>query len=86
MDGRDCRPASRIALPGGPRPPRSCLDRARSPSSIEEINAMRRRAWYEHGVATLNIDEISDPLLRQAIVNEAVRRWGRRNRGMTHGR
>lgn len=47
---------------------------------------MRRRAWYEHGVATLNIDEISDPLLRQAIVNEAVRRWGRRNGGMTHGR
>jgi hypothetical protein len=74
-----------MALPGGPRPPRSCLDRASSLTSIEEINAMRRRAWYEHGLATLNINEISDPLLRQAIINEATKRWGRRIGG-NHGR
>jgi hypothetical protein len=47
---------------------------------------MYRRAWHDQGVAMLQVDEISDALLRQAIVNEAVRRWGRRNGGKLHGR
>lgn len=50
------------------------------------IDAMQRRAWHEQGVAMLQVDEISDPLLRQAVVNEAVRRWGRRNGGKVHAR
>lgn len=50
------------------------------------IDAMQRRVWHEQGVAMLQVDEISDPLLRQAVVNEAVRRWGRRNGGKVHGR
>jgi hypothetical protein len=47
---------------------------------------MRRQAWHQHGVAALAIDDITDPWLRQAIANEATRRWGRRNGGHGHGR
>jgi hypothetical protein len=47
---------------------------------------MRRQAWHQHGVAALNISEITDPWLRQAIANEANRRWGRRQGGHGHGR
>ena len=60
--------------PGGPRPPHRCLDRSRSPTNATELDAMRRRAWHQHGVATFTVDEIMDKLLRQAIVNEADRR------------
>jgi hypothetical protein len=42
------------------------------------MEAMRRRAWREHGVATIAVGEIGDDWLRQAITNEAVRRWGPR--------
>ena len=55
-------------------------------AGVSMIDAMQRRAWHEQGVAMLQVDEISDPLLRQAVVNEAVRRWGRRNGGKVHGR
>jgi hypothetical protein len=72
-------------LPGGPRLPRSSLDRTQSPTTPTEIDAMRRRAWHHQGVATLSVDEIWDPFLRQAVVNEAVRRWGRRHGGDAHG-
>jgi hypothetical protein len=86
MAARDGGAVSRPMLPGGPKPPRSCLDRGRSPTTSLELDAMRRRAWHDFGVATLVIDEIWDPLLRQAITNEAVRRWGQRHGGHTHGR
>ncbi len=76
-----------MALPGSPRPPRSCLDRgSRSPTTSPEMEALRRRVWREQGVASLAIDDITDPWLRQAIKNEATRRWGRRNGGTSHGR
>lgn len=83
---RDCSSASRMALPGGPRPPRGCLDRGPSPTTGPELDAMRRRAWHEQGVATLVLDEIGDAVLRQAVINEAVRRWGRRQGGPSNGR
>jgi hypothetical protein len=47
---------------------------------------MRARAWHEHGVAALWVGDITDPWLRQAITNEAMRRWGPRHGGKTHGR
>jgi hypothetical protein len=76
-----------MALPGSPRPPRSCLDRGtRSPTNDSEVNAMRAAAWHRQGVAAIPIDEISDAWLRQAITNEANRRWGRRNGDNAHGR
>jgi hypothetical protein len=65
---------------GAPQPPRSCLDRGtRSPTNDSEVNAMRAAAWHGHGVAALPVADITDDWLRQAITNEANRRWGRRN-------
>jgi hypothetical protein len=39
---------------------------------------MRKRAWQQQGVVVLQPEEVVDPWLRQALVNEAVRRYGRR--------
>jgi hypothetical protein len=47
---------------------------------------MRRRVWREQGVVALRLEDITDPWLRQAVTNEATRRWGPRNGGATHGR
>ncbi|WP_431305762.1 hypothetical protein [Sediminicoccus sp. BL-A-41-H5] len=72
---------------GAPQPPRSCLDRGtRSPINDTEVNAMRAAAWHRHGVAAIPVEDIIDPWLRQAITNEANRRWGRRNLENRHGR
>jgi hypothetical protein len=49
------------------------------------MDVLRRRAWHEQGVASLAIQDITDPWLRQAVINEATRRWGPRN-GEHHGR
>jgi hypothetical protein len=70
-----------MSLHGAPRAPRSSLDIGRSPTCGGAMEAMRRRAWQEQGVATLAIGEVADDWLRQAIVNEAVRRWGPRREG-----
>jgi hypothetical protein len=51
-----------------------------------DIEAMRARAWHEHRVAAIPVEDITDPWLRQAITNEANRRWGRRQGGHGHGR
>ena len=75
-----------MRLPGAPQPPRSCLDLARSPSTAMDIETMRARAWHEHRVAAIPGEDITDPWLRQAITNEANRRWGRRQGGHGHGR
>jgi hypothetical protein len=72
-------------LPGSPMRPRSSLHRASSPTTAHELDALRRRAWHEHGVASLPVQEITDPWLRQALINEATKRWGRRMGG-NHGR
>jgi hypothetical protein len=74
-----------MTLPGAPKAPRSCLDRVRSATDPAIIDAMRRRAWHEHGVAALAIADITDPWLRQAITNEAARRWGPRQGAQHHG-
>jgi hypothetical protein len=50
------------------------------------MDAMRRRAWHEHGVVALPVEDIADPWLRQAVANEAARRWGPRTTGGQHGR
>jgi hypothetical protein len=47
---------------------------------------MRRRVWREQVVVSLRLEDITDPWLRQAIQNEAVRRWGPRQQEKTHGR
>jgi hypothetical protein len=76
-----------MSLYGAPRPPRSCLDRGtRSETTIADLDAMRAAAWHQHGVAAISIADITDPWLRQALANEATRRWGPRNGGPHHGR
>jgi hypothetical protein len=49
----------------------------RTPTTVAELQAMRERAWRQQGVVVLQPDEIGDPWLRQALVNEAERRYGR---------
>lgn len=62
---------------------RSCLARIvpETPTTPEGLEVLRQRAWSEQGVVVLNLEEIADDWLKQAIRNEAVRRWGRRMRG-----
>ena len=48
------------------------------PTSTGELDQMRRRAWREQGVVALKPEDINDDWLRQAVVNEAVKRWGKR--------
>jgi len=72
-------------LPGSPMQPRSSLHRACSPTAAHELDALRRRVWREQGVVSIAIDDITDPWLRQALINEATRRWGRRM-GVNNGR
>ncbi len=58
----------------------SCLARIvpSGQTSRAEIEALRRRAWIEKGIVVLHPDEISDEWLRQALRNEATKRFGRR--------
>ena len=73
--------------PGSPKTPRSCLDRGtRSTITEADLHALRARAWREHGVASLAITDITDDWVRQAVINEAVRRWGPRRQEKNHGR
>lgn len=51
-------------------------------ASPETLEALRARAWAEQGVVVLHVDELGDDWLRQGLVNEATRRWGRRMKGV----
>ncbi len=75
-------------MPPGPNgSPRSSLDRGvRTATNDNELTTMRAAAWHRQGVAALVVEDITDPWLRQAVINEATRRWGRRNGGTSHGR
>ncbi|WP_203077389.1 hypothetical protein [Falsiroseomonas ponticola] len=76
-----------MSIPGVPLPPRSSLDRgSRSAITVAEMETLRRRVWLQQGVVSLHLEDITDPWLRQAIQNEAVRRWGPRQQEKTHGR
>ncbi|MBM3550049.1 MAG: hypothetical protein FJX54_24185 [Alphaproteobacteria bacterium] len=46
---------------------------AASAASPEEIGTLRRRAFVEHGVATIHLSDVADPWTRQAVINEARR-------------
>jgi hypothetical protein len=76
-----------MTLPGAPRSPRCSLDRGtRSATTTPEMEMLRRRVWQQQGVVSLHLEDITDPWLRQAIQNEAVRRWGPRQQEKIHGR
>jgi hypothetical protein len=74
-----------MSLFGSPTEPRCPLGRLRPPTTQHELEAMRARAWHEHGVAALSVGDIANVWLRQAITNEATRRWGPRNGEHNHG-
>lgn len=65
---------------------RTSLNRApQPPASEDQLEAMRRRAWLESGICTVKPDELGDDWLRQAVINFATKRWGRRNAGKVCG-
>lgn len=62
------------------RHPVSSLGRhvGRSPASPEDLEAMRRRAWHQQGVAMIPVDEVSNEYLRLGIEALMAERYGRR--------
>ena len=65
-----------------PAAPRSQLARhVRSEPSPLELQQLRKRAWQQQGLVVLQPEEVGDPWLRRALVNEAERRYGRRREG-----
>ncbi len=75
-----------MRLPGSPALPRCPLGREPSPATPVDLEVMRCRVWQQRGVVSLHLEDINDPWLRQAIRNEAVRRWGPRQQEKIHGR
>lgn len=47
----------------------------------DELLAMRRAAWHRQGVVVLRPEDVRDGWIRQALVNEAIRLYGRRREG-----
>ena len=43
-----------------------------------ELFAMRRATWLKQGILAIRLDEIRDDIIRQALINEAIRLYGRR--------
>jgi hypothetical protein len=67
----------------GPEDYRSSLARtaARSPSTADEMLAMRRAAWRQQGVVVLRPEDVRDDWARQVLINETNRLYGRRSGG-----
>jgi hypothetical protein len=59
---------------------RGCLERhlPRSLPTEDELFAMRRAAWLKQGIVVIRLADVRDEIIRQAIVNEAARLYGRR--------
>ena len=59
---------------------RGSLDRhlTRSLPTEQELFPMRRAAWRQQGIVVLRVADVRDELIRQALVNEATRIYGRR--------
>ena len=53
----------------------------RRTTTADELLAMRRAAWLKQGVVVLHPEDIADDWVRQALVNEATRLYGRRREG-----
>ena len=59
---------------------RRSLDRhlPRSLPTEDELFAMRKAAWRRQGIVVLRIDDLRDEIIRQAVLDEATRLYGRR--------
>ena len=44
----------------------------------EELFAMRRAAWRKQGIVVVRLSDVRDDWIRQALINEATRLYGRR--------
>ncbi len=75
-----------MRLSVAPALPHCPLGREPSPATPVDLEVIRRRVWLQEGVVSLHLEDITDPWLRQAIQNEAVRRWGPRHQEKNHGR
>jgi hypothetical protein len=67
----------------GPAGYRSCLARAqaRTGPTDDDLLAMRRAAWRTQGLVVLRPEDVRDDWVRQALINEANRLYGRRAGG-----
>ena len=54
---------------------------ARTTPTDEDLLAMRRAAWRQQGVVVLRPEDVEDGRVRQALINEAIRLYGRRPEG-----
>jgi hypothetical protein len=63
--------------------PRGSLERhlPRSLASEDELFVMRRAAWKKQGIVVVNPADVRDALIRQALINEAIRLYGQREGG-----
>ena len=50
----------------------------RSLPTEDELFAMRRAAWRKQGIVVMRIDDLRDEIIRQAVLDEATRLYGRR--------
>jgi hypothetical protein len=50
----------------------------RTAPTDEELFAMRRAAWRKQGIAVIRLADVRDEIIRQALINEATRLYGRR--------
>ncbi|MDP9144268.1 MAG: hypothetical protein M3N43_06170 [Actinomycetota bacterium] len=48
----------------------------RNNATAEDLEAMRLRAWRQQGVIVLRPEEIRDAWVKQALIDEAIRRYG----------
>ena len=60
--------------------PRGSLEQhlPRALASEEELFAMRRAAWRKQGIVVINPADVRDAIIRQALINEAIRLYGQR--------
>jgi hypothetical protein len=50
----------------------------RALASEKELFAMRRAAWRRQGIVVINPADVRDAIIRQALINEAIRLYGQR--------
>ena len=59
----------------------SLLGRYQGPTvaiSEAELERMAARAWRDHGIVLLRPEDLPNPFDRQAVINVAERRYGKR--------
>jgi hypothetical protein len=50
----------------------------RSVPTEDELFAMRQAAWRQQEIVVIRLADVRDEIIRQALVNEATRLYGRR--------